>query len=59
MTPHGGQGAAGEITLYWLLAFVVFIVVLLGGIWFLQRFYAKATLKRFEESLNRKDSLGV
>ncbi|MDD9720631.1 flotillin domain-containing protein [Sulfitobacter sp. PR48] len=45
MTPHGGQGAAGEITLYWLLAFVVFIVVLLGGIWFLQRFYAKATLE--------------
>lgn len=31
--------------MYWLLAFVVFIAVLLIGIWFLQRFYAKATLE--------------
>lgn len=31
--------------MYWLLAIVVLIAVLLIGIWFLQRFYAKATLE--------------
>lgn len=31
--------------MYWALAVVIFIVVLLVGIWFLQRFYAKATLE--------------
>lgn len=31
--------------MYWLLAFVVLAIILLVGIWFLQRFYAKATLE--------------
>lgn len=31
--------------MYWLLALVLFAIVLLVGIWFLQRFYAKATLE--------------
>lgn len=31
--------------MYWLLALVILAVVLLVGIWFLQRFYAKATLE--------------
>lgn len=45
MTAQSGQAATGGITLYWLLAFVVSIAVLLIAIWFLQRFYAKATLE--------------
>jgi flotillin len=31
--------------LYWVLAFVILGIALLVGIWFLQRFYAKATLE--------------
>ena len=37
--------AVGELILYWLLALVIFAIVLLMGIWFLQRFYAKASLE--------------
>lgn len=31
--------------MYWALAVVIFVIVVLVGIWFLQRFYAKATLE--------------
>lgn len=37
--------AVGELILYWLLALVILAIVLLMGIWFLQRFYAKASLE--------------
>lgn len=37
--------AVGELILYWLLALVILAIVLLIGIWFLQRFYAKASLE--------------
>ena len=38
-------GAVGELILYWLLALVILAIALLIGIWFLQRFYAKASLE--------------
>jgi flotillin len=38
-------GAGGELILYWLLALVILAIALLIGIWFLQRFYAKASLE--------------
>ncbi len=41
----GLRDEPGERTLYWLLALVIFAVVLALGVWFLQRFYAKATLE--------------
>lgn len=31
--------------MYWLLALVILVIALLIGVWFLQRFYAKATLE--------------
>ncbi len=37
--------AVGELILYWLLALVILAIALLIGIWFLQRFYAKASLE--------------
>ncbi len=35
----------GELTLYWFLALAILVAVLLIGVWFLQRFYVKATLE--------------
>lgn len=35
----------GEMHLFWALAIVIFVIAVLVGIWFLQRFYAKATLE--------------
>ncbi|MEP1765303.1 MAG: flotillin domain-containing protein [Sulfitobacter sp.] len=37
--------AVGELILYWLLALVILAVTLLICIWFLQRFYVKASLE--------------
>ncbi|MEY8840526.1 flotillin domain-containing protein [Cribrihabitans sp. XS_ASV171] len=31
--------------MYWVLALIILVILLLVGIWFLQRFYAKATLE--------------
>jgi len=35
----------GGNVLFWILAVVIILIVVLVGIWFLQRFYAKATLE--------------
>jgi len=35
----------GDCELYWALAVVILLILMLAGIWFLQRFYAKATLE--------------
>ncbi len=39
------RDGVGEHVLFWLLALVILAVALLIGIWFLQRFYAKASLE--------------
>jgi flotillin len=39
------RDAVGEFKLYWLLALFILAIALLIGIWFLQRFYAKASLE--------------
>lgn len=38
------HNATGDSDLFWLLAVAIFAITLLIGIWFLQRFYAKASL---------------
>lgn len=43
--PVDAARLVGEYALYWALAVVIFVIAVLVGIWFLQRFYAKATLE--------------
>ena len=38
------ENGGGRIALSWIILVVVVVVALLSGIWFLQKFYAKATL---------------
>lgn len=43
--PQAVFDAIGGNALFWLLAFVILVIAPLVGVWFLQRFYAKASLE--------------